>query len=196
VIWYLDVRKWSKYLLVLLLAAAFAGVTHEFGHSLAVRAHGRYPRFHWGDGGQVVPYDRAGHPVADRPPAERMITSAAGPLTNLLLAAAFTFLYLRRRESFLLFAAAMMNATFRFLMFVDGFNSDEGNISADLLSTVGNPVALMVPLTVWTACIIICCTLLKRQSFFAKTYWWIPVFFVACGVFVRVSFGVLALAFD
>jgi hypothetical protein len=140
VIWYLDVRKWSKYLVVLLLAAAFAGVAHEFGHSLAARAHGRYPRFHWGGGGQVVPYDRAGHPVADRPPAERMITSAAGPLTNLLLAAALTFLYLRRRESFLLFAAAMMNATFRFTMFVDGFNSDEGNVSADLLSTLGNPV--------------------------------------------------------
>ncbi len=196
VIWCLDVRRWSRYLLILLLAAAFAGVAHEFGHSLAVRAHGRHPRFRWGGGGQVLAYDLSGQPAANRPAAERIITSAAGPLTNLLLAAGFTFLYLRRRESFVLFAAAIMNAAFRLNMFVDGFNSDEGNISADLLSAVGNPVGLLVPLTVWTACIILCCTLLKRQAFVARTYWWIPVCFVSCGVFVRASFGVLALAFD
>src|ERR1035437_4388519 len=154
---------WSKYLLILLLAAASGVMVHEFGHYLVSKAFGYYPRISFRDGGRVDIYDAGGTRVTDMPPDRKALVSAGGPATTLLLAVCFTALYLKRRDSFPLFAFAIANATQRFNMLVDGFNSDEGNISEILLRQDWNMSVLVVPLTVWPVCVILSCTLDRKS---------------------------------
>ncbi len=183
--------KWSKYVVVFLLAGALSSLAHEYGHFLAGKALGYYPKINFTDG-RVENYDAKGNRDPELPPAERIIMSAGGPAMSLLLAVGFTLLYLKRQDSVWLFAFAITNAVLRLNMFVDGFNSDEGNISDILLKIWGNQGAFLVPLTEWTIFIGLSCLLIRRQEFFKKTYWLIPLFFIIGAISMISSFAVLS----
>jgi hypothetical protein len=69
-----------------------------------------------------------------------------------------------------LFAIAIINAVYRFNIFIDGFNSDEGkiaNVMASSYGPLGRMAGLTIPLIVWTASIILACILINRQTFFS-----------------------------
>jgi hypothetical protein len=184
------IGRWCRYLAILYLVAALSSIAHEFGHFFAARALGYHPRISF-RAGRVETYDAQGKLAENQTPGERLISSAGGPAMTLLLAVGFTVFYLRRRDSFLLFACAISNAVIRLSMFVDGFNSDEGNISGILIKMLGNQGAFLVPLTEWTIFIGLSCLLLRRQSFFKGTYWFIPLFFLIAGVSMVSSFAIL-----
>ena len=184
------ILRWSKVLAILFVASAISGVAHECGHSLALMALGYHPRISF-KAGRVETYDAKGNLDPSLPPIEKIVSSAGGPATTLLLAACFTLLYLKRRKSFPLFAFAIINAVSRLNMLVDGFNSDEGNISEILLKLMGNQGAFLVPLAEWTVCIALSCFLVSQQEFFKKTYWLIPLFFVIGGASMVTSFMIL-----
>ena len=184
------ILRWSKYVVVFFLAGALSALAHEYGHFLAIKALGYYPKINFTDG-RVETYDAKGHRDPDLPPSEKIIFSAAGPAMSLLLAVGFTILYLRCRGSIWLFAFAITNAVMRLNMLIDGFNSDEGNISEILLNMLGNQAVFLVPLTEWTLCIGLACLLVSRQGFFKKTYWLIPAFFIISAVSMISSFIIL-----
>ena len=184
------IGRWARYLAILYLAGALSSIAHEFGHFIVERSFDNYPRISF-KAGRVEIYDAQGKVVEDRTPVHKLVSSAGGPAMTLLLAVGFTILYLRRRGSFLLFAFAITNAVMRLNMFVDGFNSDEGNMSEILIKMLGNQGAFLIPLTEWTIFIGISCLLIRRQSFFKRTCWFIPVFFVISGVSMLSSFAIL-----
>ena len=184
---------WSKYILILLVAGTCSLLAHEYGHCLVQKCFGYHPRISFRDGGRVDTYDASGNRVTEMPPAQKAMSSAGGPAVTLLLAACFTALYLKRRDSLPLFALAIANATLRLNMLVDGFNSDEGNISEILLNVTGNSIALLVPLTVWTLSVILSCILLGRQKFCPRSYWMIPVFTVLNAASIRLAVAGLDL---
>jgi hypothetical protein len=184
--------RWSKYLAILLVTSAFGVLAHEFGHFLAGTALGYRPSIEFQGGGRVLLYDHAGQPV-ERTAKESMVFSAGGPAMTLLLGSFFTVLFLRRPDSFALFAFGITNATGRLNILLDGFYSDEGSISQELINIAGNNGAFLVPLFVWTVSIILCCFLLGRQSFFRRSYWLIPVFALVTAVLSRLSFALLAV---
>ena len=119
------ILKWSSYVAILYVAAAFSAVAHECGYFLALKALGYHPRIKF-SAGRVENYDSKENVDPDLRPTERIISSAGGPAMTLMLAVCFTALYLRHRDSFLLFAFAIINAVLRLNMLIDGFNSDEG----------------------------------------------------------------------
>jgi hypothetical protein len=184
------ILRWSKYLVVFLLAGAFAALSHEYGHFLAIKALGYHPKINFTDG-RVETYDTKGNRDPELPPNEKIISSAGGPAVSLLLAVGFTLLFLRYRQSLWLFAFAITNSVIRLNMLIDGFNSDEGNISEILLKTLGNQGAFLVPLTEWTIFIALSCLLINRQEFFKKTYWLIPLFFLISAAAMIFSFMIL-----
>jgi hypothetical protein len=184
------ISRWARYLAILYIAGALSGVSHEFGHFLAIRALGYYPRISF-QAGRVETYDARGKIAEDLSPRERLISSAGGPAMTLLLAVSFTLLYLRRSDSFLLLACAISNSVLRLNMFVDGFNSDEGNMSEILVKMLGNQGAFLIPLTEWTIFLGLSCLLIRRQSFFRRTYWFIPLFFLVTAVSMLSSFAIL-----
>lgn len=182
--------SWLRYALVLFVASGFSAAMHECGHYLASRSLGYQAGISFRQG-RVETYEADGRTVARMPPARKAISNGGGPAMTMLLGALFTALYLRRRDSFALFALAISSATMRFNMFIDGFNSDEGNVSEILLKTAGNPFGLMVPLTVWTLSAIMACTLISRQKFCSRSYWMIPVFAIITSVCYVLAFLVL-----
>ena len=182
--------RWFSYALILFVASGFSAAMHEFGHYLASRSMGYQASISFRQG-RVETYEPGGRQVAEMPPARKAISNGGGPAMTMLLGAVFTALFLWRRESFALFAVAIANATMRFNMLIDGFNSDEGNISEILLKMAGNPFGLMVPLTVWTLSVIMACTLISRQKFCSRSYWMIPVFAVACALCWIVFFQIV-----
>jgi hypothetical protein len=185
-----SIGKWAGYMVILYIAGALSGIAHEYGHFLVERAFGNYPRISF-KAGRVETYDAAGNTVEDRTPVHKLASSAGGPAMTMVLAAGFTLLYLKRRDSFLLFSFAIMNAVMRLNMFVDGFNSDEGNMSEILIKLLGNQGAFLIPLTEWTIFVGLSCLLLRRQSFFKRTYWFIPLFFLVGAVSMLSSFAIL-----
>jgi hypothetical protein len=186
------ILKYSKYLAILFIVGAFSAVAHEYGHFFAFKALGYNPKVSY-SAGRVQHYDTKGNLDPDLTPTEKIISSAAGPAMTLLLAVLFTALYLKHRGSFLLFALAITNAVMRLNIFIDGFNSDEGNISEILLTLMGNQGAFLVPLVVWTICIGLSCHLVNKQEFFKRTCWLIPLFFIISGVSMISSFQTLGL---
>jgi hypothetical protein len=188
------ILKWSKYVAILFVVGAFSSVAHEYGHFFALKALGYHPKVNF-SAGRVEHYDTKGNLDPDLTPTEKIISSAFGPAVTLLLAAFFTALYLKHRDSFLLFACAITNAVMRLNIIIDGFNSDEGNISEILLKLLGNQGAFLVPLVVWTFCIGLSCHLVSRQEFFKRTYWLIPLFFLIAGVSMISSFKILGHVF-
>ena len=186
------ILKYSRYMAILFVAGAFSAVAHEYGHFFALKSLGYFPKVSFSSG-RVQHYDTKGNLDPDLMPTEKIISSACGPAVTLLLAALFTALYLKRRESFLLFAFAITNAVMRLNILIDGFNSDEGNISEILLKLLGNQGAFLVPLVVWTFSIGLSCHLINHQEFFKKTYWLIPLFFLISGVSMISSFKILGL---
>jgi hypothetical protein len=187
--------KWSTYLVILVIASAFAGVAHEFGHFISATALGYHPRINF-SAGRVEIYDVNGNLIPNQVPTEKIIFSAGGPAMTLLLAASFAVLYSRHRDSFLLFGFAITNAVSRLNMFIDGFNSDEGNISEILLKLLGNQSVFLVPLTVWTISIGLSCLLVRRQEFFKKTHWLIPAFLVITAISIILSFKMMGFVFS
>ncbi len=186
--------RYSKYLAILLLAGSLSSIMHEYGHFVALKALGYRPHVNF-CAGRVEHYDSAGNLDPELSPNEKIISSAGGPSVTLLLAIFFTVLFLRRRESFTLFAFAITNAVMRLNMIIDGFNSDEGNISQTLLNLMGPQGAFIVPLVVWTVAVGLSCHLVKNQVFFKRTVWLIPLFFIVGGVSMIASFKVLGLVF-
>jgi hypothetical protein len=143
------------------------------------KALGYSPLVNW-KAGSVSAFDGAGEviPRDTLPPQDRILLSLAGPSVTLLLAAGFAILYSKRQDSFLLFAMAIMNSVYRFNIFIDGFNSDEGKIANVMSSSygpLGRMAGLTVPLIVWTASIVLTCILIDRQVFFKRTYWAVPL---------------------
>ncbi len=186
--------RWIACLAILLAAGLFTGLIHESGHYLAGKTLGFYPRIAFRDGGRVDSYDPlGGHAVMS--PLQSILFSLGGPLVTLAAALAFTLLYVRHPASFFLFALAMFNACMRLNVLVDGFNSDEGNISETLLSLIGRMGGLIVPLLVWTLSLSLAIFLVKRQTFVRKTAWWIPAFALLCAVSTRLSFFALDRVF-
>ncbi len=185
-----SIAKWAGYLIILYIAGALSSVAHEYGHFLVERAFGNNPRISF-SAGRVETYDAQGNVVENRTPVHKLVSSAGGPAITMVLAVGFTLLYLSRRDSFLLFAFAITNAVMRLNMFVDGFNSDEGNMSEILIKLLGNQGAFLVPLTEWTIFIGLSCLLVRRQSFFKRTCWFIPLFFLISGVSMLSSFAIL-----
>ncbi len=186
------ILKYSRYLAILFVVGAFSAVAHEYGHFFAFKALGYHPKVSF-SAGRVQHYDTKGNLDPNLTPTENIISSACGPAVTLLLAACFTALYLKRRDSFLLFACAITNAVMRLNIFIDGFNSNEGNISEILLKLLGNQGVFLVPLVVWTICIGLSCHLVSRQEFFKRTYWLIPLFFLISAVSMICSFKMLGL---
>ncbi len=173
------IRLWSKYFLLLFLAVCIGYIAHELAHFVAYKALGYSSIINWRQG-SVSAMDAFGKviPKATLPPQDSILVSLAGPFVTLLIAAGFAFLYSKRPGSFLFFAMAIMNAVYRFNIFIDGFNSDEGkiaNVMSSSLGPVGRMAGLTVPLIVWTACLVLTCMLINRQPFFKRTYWAIPV---------------------
>jgi hypothetical protein len=173
------ILKWSKYFILLFLAVCIGYVAHELAHFGMFKTLGYAPVINWRSG-SVSAYDTAGEviPRDILPPQDRILISLAGPFITLLLAAGFAILYTKRQDSFLLFAIAIMNAVYRFNIFIDGFNSDEGKIANVMSSSygpLGRMAGLTIPLIVWTASIILTCILINKQTFFKRTYWAIPV---------------------
>jgi hypothetical protein len=188
------IPRWSRYLVILYVAGALSAVAHEGGHVLALKALGYHPQIKF-SAGRVENHDAKGNIDPDLPPTERIISSAGEPAMTLLLAVSFTALYLRHRGSFLSFAFAIMNSVFRLNMLIDGFNSDEGNISELLLKLLGNQGAFLVPLSEWTLFLALSCLLVRRQEFFRRTYWLILLFFLICAVSMISSFKILGYVF-
>jgi hypothetical protein len=188
------ILKWSKYAAILYFAGALSAVAHECGHFLAIKALGYSPKIKF-SAGRVETYDAKGNSEPEKTPVEKIISSAGGPAMSFFLAVGFSILYLRRRGSFWLFAFAITNSVIRLNMLMDGFNSDEGNISEVLLKLIGNQGAFLVPLTEWTIFIGLSCLLVKRQEFFKKTYWLIPLFFVVSAVTMVSSFIIFGRIF-
>jgi hypothetical protein len=185
-----SIGKWTRFLVILYVAGALCSIAHEYGHFLVERAFGNYPRISF-KAGRVETYDAQGNVVENRNPVHRLVSSAGGPAMTMLLAVGFTLLYLRHRHSFLLFGFSITNAVMRLNMFVDGFNSDEGNMSEILIKMLGNQGAFLIPLTEWTIFIGLSCLLLRRQPFFKRTYWFIPLFFLMSAVSMVSSFAIL-----
>ena len=188
------ILRWSRYVTILFVVGAFSAVAHEYGHFFAHKALGYHPKVNF-SAGRVETYDAKGNLDPNQTPTEKIIFSVGGPAMTLLLAVCFTILYLRRRDSFLLFALAILNAVMRLNMLVDGFNSDEGNISEILLKMLGNQGVFLVPLVEWTLCIGLSCLLVRRQEFFKRTYWFIPLFFLIGAVSMISSFKILGHVF-
>lgn len=184
------IGRWPRYLIILYIVGALSGIAHEFGHFFVLRALGYYPRVSF-RAGRVETYDAQGNLAENQTPRERLFMSAGGPAVTLFLAVGFTACFLKRRDSFLLFACAITNAVMRLNMYVDGYNSDEGNMSEILVKMLGNQGAFLVPLTEWTIFIGLSCLLISRQTFFKRTYWFIPLFFVIAGVSMVSSFAIL-----
>ena len=184
------IGRWARYLVILYFVGALSGIAHEFGHFFVIRALGYYPRVSF-KAGRVETYDAQGNLAENQTPRERLFMSAGGPAVTLFLAVGFTGCFLKRRDSFLLFACAITNAVMRLNMYVDGYNSDEGNMSEILVKMLGNQGAFLVPLTEWTIFIGLSCFLIDRQTFFKRTYWFIPLFFVIAGVSIVSSFAIL-----
>ena len=170
---------WSKYILLLFLAVCIGYIAHELAHYGMYKTFGYSPRIDW-KVGSVSAYDPSGEviPGDTLPPQHRIFIFLAGPFVTLVIAIGFVILYTKRQDSFLLFAIAIMNATYRFNILIDGFNSDEGKTANVLLSSygsLGRMAGLTVPLIVWTTSIILTCILIKRQTFFRQTYWAVPL---------------------
>jgi hypothetical protein len=154
---------------------------------------GYHPRISFRDGGQVEKYDAQGRVVEGNSPGQNIVTGAAGPAVTLALAIVFAIFYLKRRDSYWLFAGAITNSVFRLNILVDGFNSDEGNISRLLTEMYGNQMAFLIPLTEWTLLLALGCFLIRIQDFTRKSYWFIPLYFVIDAVSFRTSFSLLGL---
>jgi hypothetical protein len=172
-------RKWAMRVFFLFLAVGAGYAIHELAHYGMYKAYGYTAVIDWKQG-MVAAVDSLGEIItSDRiPPEHRIPGLLAGPLSTLLLAAVFTGLYLRHQASFLFFAFGMMGAVSRFNMLIDGFNSDEGKIAAQMFSSygpIGGMTALSAPLLVWTTSIILAAILTSRQTFFQRTYWAIPL---------------------
>jgi hypothetical protein len=188
------ILRWSRYVVILYVVGAFSAVAHECGHFLALKALGYYPQIRFSTG-RVENHDAKGNVDPDLRPTEKIISSAGGPAMSLLLAVFFTALYLKHRHSFLLFAFAITNSVIRLNMLIDGFNSDEGNISEVLLKLWGNQGVFLVPLVEWTVFLALSCLLVRRQGFFKRTYWFIPLFFLISAVSMISSFKILGFIF-
>jgi hypothetical protein len=177
---------WLKYFLLLFLAVCVGYVVHELAHVGMYKALGYSPLVNW-KAGSVSAYDMTGEviPRDTLPPQHQILISLAGPLVTLLLAAGFAILFAKRKDSFFLFAIALMNAVYRFNMLIDGFNSDEGKAAYVILNSfgsLGRMAGLIVPLIVWTTSIILTCMLINRQTFFKRTYWAIPLWVIVSGM--------------
>ena len=91
---------------------------------------------------------------------------------------------------------AIMNAVFRFNIFIDGVNSDEGKIAAvvaESFGALGRMAALSVPLLVWTLGVILSVKLTDRQTFFRRTYWAIPLWMVISTILTLLMRALLGL---
>jgi hypothetical protein len=181
------ILKWVKYFLLLFLAVCIGYVAHELAHFGTYKALGYSSLVNW-RAGSVSAYDSAGEviPRDTLAPQHQIFLSLAGPFVTLLLAIVFTILFSKHQDSFLLFAIAIMNSVFRFNIFIDGFNSDEGKTASVMasLGPMGRMAGLTVPLIVWTASIILTGILINRQTFFKRTYWAIPLWVFVCFVLV------------
>jgi hypothetical protein len=192
-----DLQKWSKYFLLLFLAVCISYAAHEVAHYGMYKTLGYSPLINW-KAGSVSAYDAAGEviPRDTLPAQDRILISLAGPLVTLLLAGGFAILYTKRQGSFALFAFAIMNAVYRFNIFIDGFNSDEGkaaNVMGSSYGPLGSMAGLTVPLIVWTASIIIACILINKQTFFKRTYWAIPLWVLVDFVLVILLRGLTVI---
>jgi hypothetical protein len=181
------ILQWVKYFLLLFLAVCIGYVVHELAHFGMYKALSYSPLINW-KAGSVSAYDSTGEviPRDTLPPQHQILLSLAGPFVTLLLATVFTILFSNRQDSFLLFAIAIMNSVFRFNIFIDGFNSDEGKIASVMasLGPMGRMAGLTIPLIVWTVSIILTSILINRQTLFKRTYWAIPLWVLVCFVLV------------
>lgn len=185
--WGSELLLWGYFIVCLFIGVVVGFVLHELAHYAVYRALGYATVIDWRYG-SVFAYNAAGEPVpkALLPAAHGIISSLAGPAVTLLLAVIFTWLYLRRKSSFLLFSIAIMNAVSRLNIFIDGFNSDEGGIAiimVENLGRLGRWFALAPALLIWTTSLVISGILVRRQTFFRwKSYVAIAVWFVVAVV--------------
>ncbi|MDH5366546.1 MAG: hypothetical protein OEW67_06125 [Cyclobacteriaceae bacterium] len=178
--------KWLILIFIGVVVAGISGFLHEVGHYITSYSFGFEPQLSFTNGGRVF-YKSA---IENTPILQQVIVLMAGPLITFLLAIGFTLVWFRFQHSYILFFIALWNSTFRLNVLIDGARSDEWKTS-DLL----NLPHILIPLCSVIISISLTYLLAKQQRLFNMNYWLIPLGWVLCMLYYKISFGMLSLVY-